>query len=286
MQNLEIIERIKLNQLTNENQLSDIRAAKLLGHHHDGDETTIGSVLADGETYNFQLVGNITLVPGAGYGNSSIIKNPDDIPDEAIEAIENQQPISIEGQQYIIDGSPWFEWVDEDGDSVGDILEASSTNFEDEVQRLLEALNKPSLGNGLKSNKLKVMAALNNAEMLKESKESEIIVDLIQSSEMVEFLYNSTMDMDNEAEIAQTEALAAKIESCIHNKKPNLDDLSDSDLKSLDQRFSDSYVNPERQIGGQSIDSGAMGLLSDVKGRLNSLKEMRKGTPNAPTQKV
>jgi hypothetical protein len=118
-------------------KISDIRLAAALRHTKDHSKTTLMLVTVNEREYALDLcgyVGAVDLASGNAYGTS--------IPVEVVDWLETAPEERAKTLINVhMENAPWFQWVDADGDPVGDVLDAISLSPKVEFLKLKQLVS-------------------------------------------------------------------------------------------------------------------------------------------------
>lgn len=123
---------IRVHAKPGDEEISDIRLALAL-HDKEEDRTEILQVKESGHKYYLCLCGALKI-KDRRTGN---FLEGDQVPDGLIAKMENWE---FPRYPYSVHATPWFEWVDEQGDPLCEVFQEISLDPEKEIQHLKEIL--------------------------------------------------------------------------------------------------------------------------------------------------
>lgn len=123
--------------LPNATHISDVRLAVRLGHTRTHSQTSLLRATVDDQPYVLQLAGYIEgFDPQVGSYDTATISTCQ------LEQLELPWEKRSEwGQNLDAEHGPWFEWVDVDGNPVGDVFDQISLDPAKEIERLMKMLS-------------------------------------------------------------------------------------------------------------------------------------------------
>lgn len=121
--------------------ISDIRLAFRLGYKHRNETTEhLLSTTINGEEYSLRLCGCLHVTSDAEEDRSVF-------GDELTEAIIDGFESKGEDSKFSLDSAPWFEWINNAGDPVGDIIDEINLDPNVEIKKLNDLIAKADVDN-------------------------------------------------------------------------------------------------------------------------------------------